>query len=280
MAISNFISTVWSENLYRELDKKFVAVANCNHDWEGEIRQKGDRVKILGVGPVSVFNYTKNTDMTVPAALSDSVRELVIDQAKAFNFQIDDVDRAQANPKIMTEALRNAAAALANQADAHVLSLYSSIAAKNQLKVDATTSDNIIDKILEGMLILRKNGVTDDIVLEVSPAIGSLLLKAKLNLATDNTATLENGCIGSIAGCRVFVSGNVCTATPSGSGSATYHKCMMHTRRAIAFAEQLSEIEAYRPELRFADAVKGLMLYGAKIVYGDEIILLDLGIAN
>ena len=61
MAISNFISTVWSENLYRELDKKFVAVANCNHDWEGEIRQKGDRVKILGVGPVSVFNYTKNT---------------------------------------------------------------------------------------------------------------------------------------------------------------------------------------------------------------------------
>ena len=41
MAITNFISTVWSENLYKQLDTKYVAVANCNREWEGEIKQKG-----------------------------------------------------------------------------------------------------------------------------------------------------------------------------------------------------------------------------------------------
>jgi hypothetical protein len=49
----------------------------------------------------------------------------------------------------------------------------------------------------------------------------------------------------------------------------------MRTTRAIAFAEQLSEIDAYRPEKRFADAVKGLHLYGAKLVYPSEMVLID-----
>ena len=50
------------------------------------------------------------------------------------------------------------------------------------------------------------------------------------------------------------------------------HKCIARTGRAIAFAEQLSEINAYRPEKRFADAVKGLHLYGAKVVYPNEMV--------
>ena len=101
MAITNFISTIWSENLYKKLDAKYVAVANCNREWEGEIKQKGDRVKILGVGPITIQDYTKNSNLSAPSTLSDNVRELVINQAKAFNFQIDDIDRAQSTPKIM-----------------------------------------------------------------------------------------------------------------------------------------------------------------------------------
>jgi len=58
------------------------------------------------------------------------------------------------------------------------------------------------------------------------------------------------------------------------------HKCLARTKRAIAFAEQLSEIDAYRPELRFADAVKGLHLYGAKVVYPNEMVLLDLNVLD
>ena len=274
MAITNFISTVWSENLYKQLDKKYVAVANCNREWEGEIKQKGDRVKILGVGPISIQDYTKNTNLSAPVALNDNVRELVINQAKAFNFQIDDIDRAQSSPNVMNEALRLAAGALANEADKYVFSLFSAATSANTisaLNVDETT---IMDHILAGVLKLQNNGVTDDIVLEVSPDVASIILKAKINLATDNKDVIENGCIGSIAGCKIFVSNNI--SFVEGSGNIKY-KCFMRTKRAIAFAEQLSEVEAYRPELRFADAVKGLMLYGAKVVYPQEFVLLDLG---
>ena len=63
MAITNFIPTVWSETLYKELDKHYVAVANCNRDFEGEIKNKGSVVKICGVGEINVRDYTKNTDM-------------------------------------------------------------------------------------------------------------------------------------------------------------------------------------------------------------------------
>ena len=274
MAITNFISTIWSENLYKKLDAKYVAVANCNREWEGEIKQKGDRVKILGVGPISIQDYTKNSNLSAPSTLSDSVRELVINQAKAFNFQIDDVDRAQSSPKIMDEALRIAASALANEADKYVFNQFAGVSSANTITVADTTQENILDTIFAAILKLQNNGVTEDVVLEVSPTIASIILKAKLVFATDNREAIENGCIGSIAGCKVFVSNNVNAITSSG---VTYHKCLMRTKRAVAFAEQLSEIEAYRPELRFADAVKGLMLFGAKIVYPEEIMLLDLG---
>ena len=277
MAITNFISTIWSENLYKQLDAKYVAVANCNREWEGEIKQKGDRVKILGVGPISVQDYTKNTNLSNPPALNDTVRELVINQAKAFNFQIDDIDRAQTTPKIMDEALRLAANALANEADKHVYNLYGAISSDQTISTTGTNETNIMDAILAGVLKLQNSGVTDGIVLEVSPAVASIILKAKLNLSTNNTDVLEHGCIGSIAGCKIFVSSNV--GYVAGTDSTKY-KCFMRTKRAIAFAEQLSEVEAYRPELRFADAVKGLMLYGAKIVYPEELVLLNLDVAN
>ena len=272
MAITNFISTVWSENLYKQLDGKYIGVANCNREWEGEIRQQGDRVRILGIEPISVQNYIKNANLSAPAVLKDNVRELVINQAKAFNFQIDDIDRAQSNLKIMNEALRNAANALAQQADYYVYSLYDDIPEANCVYAENVSEENIMDYILEGLLKLQENGVTDDIVLEVTPKIAQIIFKAKLAISTNNNETLENGCIGSIAGCKVYVSNNIFVEDDDVNLT---HKCFMRTKRAIAFAEQLSEVEAYRPELRFADAVKGLMLYGAKIVYENEIALIN-----
>ena len=274
MAISNFIPTIWSENLYQALDKKYVAVANCNRDFEGDIAAKGAVVKICGVGNVTVGDYTKNTDMSAPQELSDTVRELTIDQAKYFNFQIDDIDRAQCTPKLMEAAMKVAADTLANQADAYIFRMYGDIT--NKIKADAADT-TIMDSILRGRQILSENNVTNfgDVVLEISPAVATVLLKSQIKLNTDNTAALNNGYIGSIAGCQVYVSNNVVTER---DGLTLLSKCFLRTKRAIAFAEQLSEVEAYRPEKRFADAVKGLHLYGAKIVYPSEIVLLDLSV--
>lgn len=276
MAITNFIPTVWSENLYRALDKQYIAVANCNREFEGDIREQGNVVKICGLGNVSVSKYTKNTNMSAPETLSDSVRELVIDQAKYFNFQIDDVDRVQATPRLMELAMKNAANALANDADAYVFSLYEQAGIK--FSVSSASENTIVNTLISARTKLHMNNVSDpnDIVIEVSPEVAELILKAKVNLSSDNTEVLETGCIGSIAGCKIFVSNNI---VKTESGSSVAHQCFVRTKRAIAFAEQLSEIDAYRPELRFADAVKGLHLYGAKVVYPNEMVALSISIA-
>ena len=275
MAITNFIPTIWSENLYRALDQQYIGVANCNRDYEGEIQHMGSTVKICGVGKVTVGDYTKNADLGDPQALNDTVKELIIDRARFFNFQIDDVDRAQSTPKLMDAALQNAASALCEDADKYVFGLWEKM--ENSVSNDNTTEETILDTIVKARERLYRAGVTDSsqVVLEVSPQIASILFRTKLSLATDNTPTLENGCVGSIAGCKIYVSNNVVVDE---AGPVTYHKCFMRTKRAVSFAEQLSEIDAYRPEKRFADAVKGLHLYGASVIYPDEAIVVNLGI--
>ncbi|MBR2387774.1 MAG: hypothetical protein IKB02_03290 [Clostridia bacterium] len=274
MAITNFIPTIWSENLYEELDKQYIAVANCNRDFEGDIKNKGSVVKICGVGTVNVSDYTKNTDMSAAQTLSDTVKELTIDQAKYFNFQIDDIDRAQCTPKLMSSAMKIAASSLANEADKHIFSLYEE--AGTTIQSGAITEDEIFHHIVKAITTLRENNVNDtkDVVIEVSPSVAALIIKAKINLTADGEV-LESGCIGKIMGCKVFVSNNV-TTVDDGDTNTVY--CYVRTKRAIAFAEQLSEIEAYRPEKRFSDAVKGLHLYGAKVIYPKEFVVLRLNV--
>ena len=272
MAITNFIPTIWSENLYSALDKKYVAVAHCTREYEGEIKNKGSVVKICGVGSIDVTDYTKDTDMANPQSLSDTVTELAIDQAKCFNFQIDDIDRAQCTPRLMDAAMKVAADSLANTADKYVFQV---AASSNAYKINCGSDANdIINCVIEARQKLYENNVSDtnNVVLEVSPYVGSLLLKGKVLLASDNTDALENGCIGKIAGCKVFITPNIVV---DDSDRDHYHKCVMRTTRAIAFAEQLSEIDAYRPEKRFADAVKGLHIYGAKAVHPEEMVIID-----
>lgn len=274
MALTNFIPTIWSETLASELDKKYIAVRNCNRDYEGDIKSKGNTVKISGVGDISVFDYTRNTDMTAPETLSDSARTLVIDQAKAFNFQIDDVDRAQSIPRLMQEAMKKAASALANTADNYVFGLVGECDEANVIDLGTASAENVIDSILGVRTKLYRSNVydADDIVFEVSPEIGELILKAKINIATNNREALETGCIGSVCGTKIYVSNNIVR-------DGNVHKCVARSKRSVAFAEQLSEIEAYRPEKRFADAVKGLHLYGAKIVFPEEYFVMQFTLA-
>ena len=269
MAITNFIPTVWSENLYQALDKKYVAVANCNREFEGDIASKGSVVKICGVGDIAVGDYTKNVDMNDPQTLSDTVRELTIDRAKYFNFQIDDVDRAQATPKLMDAAMRVAADSLACEADKYVYELCATLNTANApTMVDEST---IIKELLKARQKLVENGVTDfsEVVLEISPSVATILMQSEIKFDTNNSDLIHNGYLGSFAGCQIFVSNNVPCVR---DGMYLNSNCVLRSKRAVAFAEQLSEVEAYRPEKRFADAVKGLHLYGAEIVYTSEII--------
>lgn len=273
MSLNHFIPTIWSENLLQSLNQNYVGVANCIRDYEGEIKEKGSSVKFCGVTGLSIKDYADNEDMEGPQELNAYYSELIINQAKYFNFQIDDVDRAQASPRMMDSAIRVAANELAKQADKYVFSVATS--GTNEVQFENVTESNVLDGVMRARQFLYTKGVMDntEVVLEVSPYIASLLYKAKLSLCTNNHEILENGCIGKIAGCKVFVSNHL----PDGRiYESDYYDCVMRTKRAVAFAEQLSEIVAYRPEKRFADAVKGLHLYGAKILYPNELVRLRL----
>ncbi len=274
MATKNFIPTVWSETLLRSLDKEYVGVMNCNRSFEGDIRNLGDSVVINSIGPITVFDYTADSDMDAPEALGDGDSvTLYIDQAKAFCFQIDDVDRVQAKPGLMQTAMREAACALADQADKYVYSLYSKATGENTIAREDITADDIVDILIEARQKLMQNNVNSNtsVVLEVSPAIAALILRAKILTGTDNTEALTNGYLGSFVGFDVYVSNNIMKT------GNVWH-CMARTKRAIAFAEQLKSVEAFRPEKRFADAVKGLHLYGAELVCPDELIALNLSV--
>ena len=274
MAITNFISTVWSENLLSSLDSRYIAVSHCNRDFEGEIKGKGSTVKICGVGDIMIRDYTKDTDMIYPQPLEDTVTELTIDQAKYFNFQIDDIDKAQSSPKIMDAAMKAAANRLAANADAHVISI--AMSSPHNLVYNDIEPETIINGILDARTKLYKANVYDgsEIFLEVTPEVGAAILKAKLTLPSCDPDTVETGYLGSFAGCKIYVMNNL-VRMPTGEGNDYYSKCIMRTKRAITFAEQISEVVAYRPESRFADAIKGLHVYGAKLIYPDEVISLD-----
>ena len=272
MAISNFIPTVWSETLYSELNKNFVAVNHCNRDFEGDIKSKGSVVNICGIGEVSVSDYVKNSDMASPEELSDSVTKLLIDRAKFFNFQIDDVNKAQASPKLMEAAMQKAAEAIANEADNYVLSLYSG-AGKTVCNSDSV-SESLYETLLKAREYLYNNNVGDgtEIFFEVSPKVATRILKEKIAIPAISDSAYESGHLGTILGCKIYVCNNI--AVSDDEGVLTHH-CILRTKRAISFADQLSEVEAYRPEKRFADAVKGLHLYGAKVVYPKEMVCVN-----
>ncbi len=270
MAITNFIPSLWSETLYSELKKNYVGVKLCNRDFEGEIRAYGDRVKICGIGPVTVFDYTKNTDMPAPQTLSDNAKMLLINQAKGFNFCIDDVDVAQSKKNLMQAAMKEAADALADTADQFVYSLTDSSAVT--ITNNAATSVNIINTLSDARKTLMENNVPNSakISLEVSPAVEQKLVLAKVLRSTDNAKELGRGYIGEFMGFDIYVTNNI-TANESG-----VYKCVARTKRAIAFADQLNSVKAYEPELRHGDAVKGLHLYGAKILYPKELVFLNI----
>lgn len=275
MAITNFIPTIWSEHFVDELAHKRIGVNNCNRVYEGEIREKGSTVKVCGLLPVTISDYKKNTDIEAPSLLNEFHNDLVINQAKYFNFMIDDIDRVQADSKLLNLAISNATSALAREADKYVYTLYEKADQTFQLR--NPSPEQILDLIIESRAIFQFNGVTDlnDVIIEVSPTIANRLLKAKLSYGIDTSETMENGCIGRICGSKVFVSPDITLLV---DGCYECSQCIMRTKRAIAFAEQFSEIEAYRPESRFADAVKGLYLFGAAAVVPTEMVTLDIGV--
>lgn len=278
MALTNFIPELWSARLLENLRKNLVYGQEgvINRDYEGEIRQYGDTVRINAIGTVTVGDYTRNTNIGDPETLTDAQTTLLIDQSKYFNFQIDDLDAAQQNPKVMDAAMREAAYALRNTADQFIASHYTEVAAGNTIGSDVTpevpTASTAYELLVDLATLLDENNVPeDDRWAIVPPWYHGLLLKDDRFVSSGATQAedrLANGRIGRVAGLTVLVSNNV----PNNAGAA--YKILAGHPIAWSYAEQVNKVEAYRPEQRFADAVKGLHLYGAKVVRPQALALL------
>jgi N4-gp56 family major capsid protein len=284
MAINNFIPTVWSARLLQNLQKTLVygQAAVINRDYEGEIRAYGDTVKINNIGRISVGDYTKNQDMNDPETLTDETRTLVIDQAKYFNFQVDDVDRIQQHPKLMDEAMREAAYALRNAADQFIASHY--VDAEQTIGSDTSpvepTKTDAYEYLVDLSVKLDEADVPEQgRFVIVPPWFEGLMLKDDRFVKAGNLPSedrLVNGVIGRAAGFLVLKSNNVPKVNAdAGQGVQENYKIIAGHPMAWSFAEQVNQVEAYRPEKRFADAVKGLHLYGAKVVRGEALAVLS-----
>lgn len=268
MSIRNFVPTLWSARLLEHLDKVHVYVNLLNRDYEGEIKNFGDTVKINQIGDVSIKDYDGN-DIDSPEDITGEQMILTIDQQKYFNFHIKDVDNAQTNPKLMNEAMQRAAYGMNDVTDQFAANLlYVNAHAGNTIGSDAspivpdasTAYDYLVDL---GTKLTESNVPVVGRWVVVPAWYHGLLLKDDrfVGNGTDyNKAILEGGHVGNAAGFEVHVSNNV----PNTSGEK--YKIIAGTNRAGSYAEQLLETEAYRPEKNFADAVKGLHVYGAKVL--------------
>lgn len=278
MALTNFIPSVWAASLLANLHKSLVYGQEgvVNKDFEGDIREHGDRVKINNIGAVTIFDYVKNADMPAPETLTDQQRELLIDRAKGFNFQVDDIDAAQTRPKVMDAAMRESAYALRDEEDRYIASLYTGVPANNTIGTDVSpinpTSTNAYQYLVDLAVLLDEANIPpEQRWCVVPPWFHGLLLKDGRFVSAGSFRsddTLRNGEVGSAAGFRILKSNNV----PNNAGAK--YKIIAGHPSAISVAEQIASVEAYRMEKRFADAIKGLHLYGAKLVRPSAIAVL------
>lgn len=272
--IDTFIPEVWAARLLHALEKAEVATNFVNKDYEGDIRDYGDTVHINTLGAITVGTYTPGTPMTL-ADLSTSDQTLVIDQADYFNFKVEDIDARQARDSgnLIDTAMGNAAYALVDNSDSFLFSTLTT-GASNTIGTSAVpitlTAANAYEYIVDlGKLFDDDNVPSEGRRLAVNPAVYALLLKDTTHFVgisdTAQGGVYVNGFVGRMGGFDIYKSNNLVK-----NGSTSCALIASHPTCAT-YAEQINKVETYRPESLFADAVKGLHLYGAKVTNGNGV---------
>lgn len=271
MAITNFIPEVWSAQLLSSLKKTLVFGAvgkTCNNNYEGEVASEGDTVHITSISRPTIIDYVKNVTSLVPETLTDAERALLIDQSKAFVFEVDDIDMRQSKNggALMSEAADEAAYGLADVVDLYLAGLYTDADTANEISTTAITTPLLA---ATGLVNLKTKLDTANVPTMgryaiVPPWYHNLLLlpgSGFVSVADAGTSEgLRNGHVGRAFGFDIYMSNNVTNVTGDDYlVSAGYPG-------AITFANQINKVEAFRPESAFSDALKGLSLYGAKLV--------------
>jgi N4-gp56 family major capsid protein len=265
MAYTNFMPEVWSKQILKTFRQNSVMSELVDRDYEGEIKNAGDVVRIRAFGTVAVRDYVRNTAITYES-LTDPMQSLQIDKQKYFAFRIDDLDKAQADLNVAEGYATQAAFAVRDVIDAALYGHYIHVNTSSIIGPTTAvpvTKTNIYDYITQLAEMLDMNNVPqDERALVISPKFKRVLLQSDaFTRATSlGDEAIKNGFIGHVAGFKVHVS----TVVPLLAGDV--HPILAFHRNFITFVSQVSQVEHIRPTDMFAHAVRGLYLYGSRAV--------------
>lgn len=282
MSISIFKPELWSPVLQRHLDRTLVyAQPKCaNRNWEGDIADEGTTVKIQKIGDPTIHTYVTGEDMAAPERPDGTTQSLVVDQQKSFNVAIDDVDAAQVNIEALQEFATRAGVKMAQTIDAFVSAKIVTEATTNIIgtdevptvvKSDGTGNFTPYQFAVEiKRKLAAQNAPLDSLWIAVTPDFEAAVYKDPTFIAAGSEVGAEfvrNGGIGSLAGVEILRTTGAPTSAGSGGSAVPNVKIIAGAGNyATTFANQLTKMEAYRIQNQFGDAVKGLEVYGAKVL--------------
>lgn len=271
MSLTRFIPAVWSARLLANLEKTLIygQPQVVNRDYEGEISEYGDRVYIHGIGEIAVADYSRDVTTVNYQLLDDSRTELVINQSKYFAFRVDDLDKAQQKPKVIDAASQKATNTLAGVADRHLAGLYTGAGLVIDDGAGASvqlTAANVYSFAVRASVMMDEANVpAEGRYMIVPPWVAGLMLMDDKFLLKADPKQILNGQVAQAAGFSILKSNNV-PMTPGVAPAPDVWHITAGTSAAISYAEQIGKTEGLRLQDSFSDAVRGLHLYGAKVM--------------
>jgi hypothetical protein len=265
MAIDNFIPEIWAAGVTQSFIANQVVIPTLNNQFTGAVAA-GNKVNIINATTPTVVDY-KTAGRTISAeALNDTEVELLIDQEKAFSVNVDDVDRVQASSEF-GPWVDSAGRALAEDAEDYVLGLMvagATNANSGGIEVDTfAEAKQAVRDIRKSMANAKVPAAGRYLV--VNPDFADLLIGGLDDASvagTDNE--LRNGVIGRLYGFTVVESPLLEAAgTPAAVG---YHEAM------VGFISQIQSLESLRNPTKFADIVRGLNVYGGKVIKNEAVV--------
>jgi len=260
----NFIPEVFSKLLQAKFYSKSILPEISNTDYEGEISGQGDKIVVRTVPAVTINDYAGTI---TTQELTTAKVEMLIDKAKYYSFKVDDVLAAQADINMLEAASTDASEGMRIAVETDVLS--SAVTGATTIGAQTTiTSSNILEEILTLSKTLDELNIPEEgrfIVL--SPEFISMLKQSELRqayLTGDATSPLRNGLVGMVDRFKVFQSNMV--YTPAAGTDAGYTHVLAGHPKALSFASQFTNTETVRMESTFGDQVRGLKVYGSKVI--------------
>jgi len=280
-----FIPEIWSGKLIENFYDATVLAAISNTDYEGEIRRMGDTVNIRTQPNITIRDYVKGQTLTVEQPEAPKL-QLLIDKGEYFACVEDDVDRVQSDIKMMDMWSKDASEQMKIKIDQRVLTdILPDIASTNKgatageqsasfnlgttgspltvTKDGASTTTPVIDLIVDmGTVLDEANVPENDRFLVIPAKMAGLIKKSELkdaSLTGDGTTPLRNGRLGMIDRFTLYVSHNLNVSSGKTSLIAGH-------KMGFTFASQMTEMESLRAESTFGNIVRGLQVYGYKVV--------------